>query len=984
MNNNIIYTSFLKSVWTGDVATTVTLKEVINRIRSDEFKSLIEEIRVKTSTKQRQAVLKKQLSAFTACCVLNNDENTRVCELTELNGIIQFDIDTKDNEGIDFDELRNALLKVDGLIYLFWSSRKGLKFGIMTDLKHNVEDGSEVLKTRFKQGYDFVEKYLHSQLKEFSINYDVAARSVRLSCLLSHDKDAYLNLVCSVFKINDQCVYKEQEFRSLSSHQEVDNQRVLDMLSHVSRDLKYNDRFNVNSYIIQVFGSGARSILEGHWNKIDRKQLRTQIDDQIKTYSRRGKFEASFGILVNYAKANGWVEVSGTATNLLKAEVTTEKLSNLFTHEEATLKLKGIVQSFFQDGKSRFINFSTGAGKTQQMLQVLEEIGSDTKIIYLVKTHELAGQIREDFYKIRDERSKTRTFKQQHSSRSSMDHLRGRKDLCEIDAKYVDASKVLAWYCHKDLKRGISESETCMFQAECRYTAQFDGLGSIRVMTHNEYFNVQAKYWGGVDSNGEVRKGKWKADYLIIDEDIFTSEHYKETIKSRFTSIKKILISYAGNNDLGLEASILANVEAVFEDALLNIKDEAEEFLISKIKAKEKEKTKMAKFSELFFNISQFAKTHDRDYLKGMRVKDLSEIHQSVMNSAADRYKNISTLFLDATANETIIKRLLNDIEFHSISVKTKDDIHLYQLENKTISKSFLSTEEGINTAIFGIKKLTEKYIRAGKSVGLITYKGFNSRDEFKYIRELVWRTGFIDFDEFLADAVGIEKFGHFGNLRGLNGFEDLDCLIIAGRHRLDDDGTENLTWAIFNEAGSKKTIRANSLVRMKDGSVSKLNSYVILNDKTRAVSEHTALAETLQAIGRGRLIHGKAKDIYFLSNENLGQDIEVSDFIRFENIFLEDLIATDCLESLSVRGFIVNSKAELHRETGLTLDKIERNMNRIEKELNGAGFSKVEVLYKDLNRKNVRKEFWMKDEALMMKDLSSKMKTFISCNAIN
>ena len=217
-----------------------------------------------------------------------------------------------------------------------------------------------------------------------------------------------------------------------------------------------------------------------------------------------------------------------------------------------------------------------------------------------------------------------------------------------------------------------------------------------------------------------------------------------------------------------------------------------------------------------------------------------------------------------------------------------------------------------------------------------------------------------------------------------MNGFEDLDCLIIAGRHRLDDDGTENLTWAIFNEAGSKKTIRANSLVRMKDGSVSKLNSYVILNDKTRAVSEHTALAETLQAIGRGRLIHGKAKDIYFLSNENLGQDIEVSDFIRFENIFLEDLIATDCLESLSVRGFIVNSKAELHRETGLTLDKIERNMNRIEKELNGAGFSKVEVLYKDLNRKNVRKEFWMKDEALMMKDLSSKMKTFISCNAIN
>ena len=967
--SNIIYTSYVTK-HTDSIVLTTSFEDVINKIKSEELSGIVNKIRNETD-KRKRTELKNNLPAFFPTVFLNNEKNL-LNDNSKATGIIQFDVDTQDNISLDFDLFRSAISGLKETFYIFKSPSNGLKFAIKTDFNRHTDEDIESFKARFKIAYEKVKSYIEEATINFNVDYDKSVGNIKWLCYLSHDKDIYFNQDCHAFKVDPLCVYEKKEIR-LSTEQVEDKGQVLDILSNISRDLDYPDRFKVNSVVIDALGYEALSVLESHWTTKSRDKLRKDIEGQIKQ-SGKENFKANLGTLVNYAKANGWKAITGSARNKLQTKETTLTLPDLLGPEEASLKLKEIIEDFFKNKKSRFINFSTGAGKTYTMLQILEDIGWHTRIIYLVKSHELAEEIKNTFNLIKKERSTIRTFKEKHSGRSSINHLKGRAELCENDA--VIKSLVPAWFCHSDVNREISESDTCIYQADCRYTAQFNNLGSIRVMTHNEYVNAQGKYFNGVDAYGEVRKSKWVPEYLIIDEDIFTvEEDFKEGVGSRFKVISKILIDVQSGVDL--RDAILANQTEIFIDALENVRDAPQEFLISLSKTKSKS-IQLPKFSDLFYNITQYAKTEDLDYLHGMRVEG-SYIIQSVIKSVAERYKKIPTMYLDATANKAIIEKLLPNVEYHSISVKSKNDINLYQLQNKNFSKEEIKKEGVIDVVILGLKRLADKYKNEGKSVGLITHKT---------LKDITNNTEFNDFDEFLANKTGIDMFGHFGGLRGLNKFNDVDCLIILSRQQLPPDAIQSNTYAIFNEAGDAWTRDSNSyinsLVRMKDGSVRKHNSQISLDEKTRAVKEHYSLSETKQAIGRGRMVHGKSKDIYFLSNEYIGSDIEVTGFLNYRDLFSKDIIDDCKLEALKARGFIECKQIEIMRAFGLTKIQVQNNKDEINTIIKMSGFSRVEIIYKDSNRNTVKREFFISNISLLMEELKSKMKTFISCLTID
>ena len=959
--NNISYTSYLSRP-TDSTVITASFEDIFRRIKSDELSGIVNEIRKETD-KRKRTELKNTLPAFFPTVFLNSDKNV-LNDDSIATGIIQFDVDTQDNIDLDFDLFRTAISVLPETFYIFKSPSNGLKFAIKTDFHRHIDEDIESFKARFKIAYEKVKSYIEEAIINFNVNYDKSVGNIKWLCYLSHDNDIYFNQDSQIFKVDTLCVYEQKETR-LCSNQIEDKEQVLDLLSNIGKDLDYPDRFIVNSVVIDVLGYEALSVLESHWTTKSRDKLKKDIEGQIKQ-SGKGGFKPNLGILVNYAKANGWSPVTGSARNKLQVQETTLTLPPLLDPKEASLKLKEIIEDFFKDKKSRFINFSTGAGKTYTMLQILENIGWDTRIIYLVKSHELADEIKNTFNLIRREYSTTRSFKEQHAKKSTIDHLKGRAELCENDA--VIKSLVPASFCHSNTATGGS----CMYQAECRYTLQFNDLGSIRVMTHNEYVNAQGKYFNGVDAYGGVRKGKWVPEYLIIDEDIFTvEEDFKEGVDSRFNVICKILIAVQSGVDLS--DAILANQTDIFIDALENKRDTPPEFLINVSKTKSKSDSN-PKFSELFYNITQYAKTEDLDYLKGMRVEG-SYIIQSVIKSVAERYENIPTLYLDATANQAIIEKLLPNVEYHSISVKSKDDINLYQLQNKTFSKKQLKNEGVMDDVIFGLKKLTNRYKDEGKSVGLITHKT---------LKEITSNSAFKNFDEFLSNEIGVELFGHFGGLRGLNKFNDVDCLIVLGRQLLPSNATRSNTWAIFNEAGgdwSKDSFSyMNSPVRMKDGTVLGLNSQIMLNEKTRAVGEHYSLSETKQAIGRGRMVHGRTKDIYYLSNEYLGSDIEVTGFLNYGDLFSRDIISAAKLETLKGIGFIESTKqVDIMNALELTKIKVQENKDKIIRELKDVGFIRVNVVYKNFNRKEVIKEFYMMDEILLMNHLKPNIKTLTS-----
>jgi hypothetical protein len=62
-----------------------------------------------------------------------------------------------------------------------------------------------------------------------------------------------------------------------------------------------------------------------------------------------------------------------------------------------------------------------------------------------------------------------------------------------------------------------------------------------------------------------------------------------------------------------------------------------------------------------------------------------------------------------------------------------------------------------------------------------------------------------------------------------------------------------------------------------------------------------------------------------------------------------------------------------------LTKIKVQENKDKIIRELKDVGFIRVNVVYKNFNRKEVIKEFYMMDEILLMNHLKPNIKTLTS-----
>jgi len=130
-----------------------TLDDIIDIIKSDQLKDLTNTIRNETDITTIKE-LKRGLPLFfpTIQCF---DKN-KLSDTNVPTGIIQFDVDLKDNLETDFDILKAEITSIPEVIYAFTSPQGGLKLGVLTDFhKHDGEDLS-VMKDRYKKAYDIV------------------------------------------------------------------------------------------------------------------------------------------------------------------------------------------------------------------------------------------------------------------------------------------------------------------------------------------------------------------------------------------------------------------------------------------------------------------------------------------------------------------------------------------------------------------------------------------------------------------------------------------------------------------------------------------------------------------------------------------------------------------------------------------------------------------------------------------------------------
>ena len=135
----------------------------------------------------------------------------------------------------------------------------------MTDFDCNDKD---TIGHKHKLAYTIVKDLVADLLKGYVI--DEATSSVSQTCLLSYDNNAYLNKSAEKLTVNSQVDknYKkaqaeERERQKLYSKYKktTDDDEVLEALNNVPRNLRYDDRTDINFSVIDHFGNGAKAIL---------------------------------------------------------------------------------------------------------------------------------------------------------------------------------------------------------------------------------------------------------------------------------------------------------------------------------------------------------------------------------------------------------------------------------------------------------------------------------------------------------------------------------------------------------------------------------------------------------------------------------------------------------------------------------------------------------------------------------------------------
>lgn len=840
------------------------IKDIIEEVKSQKHQNLVKEIQNQTSLNNDSEV--KELKTF-----LPAFYPTIECyQSLKPTGIIQFDIDIKDNPEVDMDELERKLKEFSYTVYLFKSPRAGLKFGINTDLHKLESNDTSEIKKRFKVAYDFVLETLHDTDEIPTFNADKAVSSINQACYLSSDKNAYFNEFAAIMPVFELVMSHEGEVKEDNSIKVLDEnlnpEFVEELLEFIPKSLSYQERLPINMSVCHLLGINiGKKVLTKHWNK-DAKKLEEQIDSQMQSFKN-----SNIGVLINAAKKYGYREITGRARNSLSAKESSIKLPELVSIEDATIKLEEIVNDFFFGSKlNTYVSITVGAGKTRTIIEALADKSMHgINVLYLVRDHNLGEQVEK---KLNEEIERIKALDNlpwYSKRRNSVIRIKGK------DRKISEATEL-----NKD-SFGMVDANGEMTES-CDYTDQYESHSHIRIMTHNEYFNLASKWSSGVEyvvestimlPNGELhdncyikpstKSNYWKPDFIIIDEDILTLDKDKhvrnENLSCKYKSIVQVI------NDLKSGIDLLKAIEINKHQILIDDKFNFQNFS-SKDGYKENEK-----YSEILNCFALFLSKKDSHYLDGIYyINDSLRINR--LKKAQKRYEKVPTLILDATANEQVVKRTYPNFKFEKISIKSNDNVNIYQLCNKNITKSFLEENHNREVVIKGLCNLIENY----ENVGLITYKSLKN-DE--------------NFISNIAESLGIKIYAHFGKLRGSNDFENVDCLLVVGRFSFNENENQKFTEAVFGIHNlSNNRYYADKNVRMKDGRVFKISNLIYENESLQSTYEHKSVSETIQAIGRGRIVHGKEKDIFLFSCESLGTDIEITDFFRFEEFFEESI----------------------------------------------------------------------------------------------
>lgn len=246
LKNTVI--SNFPSIYSKEKDKDIRLDELVEKIKSDKYKKLIEEIR-KAGNREDRNKLKSKLPAVTTSCIVKSAHKTS--DVIEHSGLIQMDFDN-----IPVDEIGSykSKLKEDKFTFLLFDSPSGYP-KIIVRIPKEIDNHKlyyESLSNYYKVTYNLIA--------------DPACKDISRLMYVSHDPNIYINENPIIF---NQILKEENvKVKKVSAKSKSEAEKIIEGIEQNRIDIteKYKDWLDVIFSLLEIFDENA----DGYIHRVSR------------------------------------------------------------------------------------------------------------------------------------------------------------------------------------------------------------------------------------------------------------------------------------------------------------------------------------------------------------------------------------------------------------------------------------------------------------------------------------------------------------------------------------------------------------------------------------------------------------------------------------------------------------------------------------------------------------------------------------------
>jgi len=383
----------------------IDLGELIDAIKTEYHKNEIEKIRHLLATGDEASAkkakrLKFKMPMFLPCVNAKSKAKGELEKTAKPTGLIQFDIDLKDNPNFDTAVEKAKLSKLPYVTYGTTSPSRGLKFAIKTNFRAIDGDTFDQTSKRFKQAYHIA---LAEVRKHIAAKYDDKMETMQQGCFMTSDADVYYNPLATEFEVGVIEVYDVIE--SVHTTRKIAKEtapntvvpvgrfgpQLEELLPYISKTLSYQERLPIVTGAMSVYGTDCIPMLLDHFTK-----QRIPFEEQLKKIFATKHF-GSYGTVVNAAVKGGYKLPAPRTLTSQKPQPSDHIFDVQLTREEGKAYVEREVTDFFVTKQNRYLSVPCGLGKSNYGTRRAAEVIETSKIIYFAPSHMLAEQQRQNF-----------------------------------------------------------------------------------------------------------------------------------------------------------------------------------------------------------------------------------------------------------------------------------------------------------------------------------------------------------------------------------------------------------------------------------------------------------------------------------------------------------------------------------------------------------------------------------------------------------